>query len=571
MGIMMIRHLDKYSTYPFKLGQDGKNQSHAESLAFALDITIDGNTFSIPGANVKECELEAFSYGFSCALGFYLPNDQQEDSLIDAFTTENLIEIELAITAVHNLPDPAPDALIVKGLVTKRMLTEQAYRQVAGAPVLYRYYQISFRDPAQVLWQQHYPTELYVDDCMSSVINAQVVTPINLTIDFEPAEQVFPIICLPLGNTEQCHPGETGMTNPASFYDFLLDYTQRNNGFFNYNYQDATYGLSADEPELLTSTAFLPCEVDHVKTYWPAVKRSVTNVLNGAAQNSSHSQLTNTQAVEGVKHDIMLRQSIESRYEDRKNLQSNKLSKAGEQLCVEFCQWPQQTFWPNHELSFNAQVHGTESIYANKNYRGHGFNISIEAMDNSPEKDIDLTFTQYLLRYQVHTHLADSPQPVLPDYLVPRYPLYVEGLIVSEQGEDDEKTFDTPSNDDTGQFEYKVLVPLWDLTIKVMLEPDFLNSHFYFPFYRDTKLLLSLDMHRAHIVKVLNWGEGVQLPMTTQGNHILFGKNSDDQTSLSHAYEDGKPVLAIKRNKENDTELVRLEEGSIILQTCEED
>jgi hypothetical protein len=36
-------------------------------------------------------------------------------------------------------------------------------------------------------------------------------------------------------------------------------------------------------------------------------------------------------------------------------------------------------------------VHGTESIYANKNYRGHGSNISVKAMDNSPEKDIDLT------------------------------------------------------------------------------------------------------------------------------------------------------------------------------------
>jgi hypothetical protein len=40
---------------------------------------------------------------------------------------------------------------------------------------------------------------------------------------------------------------------------------------------------------------------------------------------------------------------------------------------------------------------------------------------------------------------------------------------------------------------------------------------------------------------------------------------------VSHFYDDGKPVLAIKRNKENDTELVRLEEGSIILQTSEDD
>jgi hypothetical protein len=567
---MMNNQQDKYSRTPFRLGQGIENHSQVESLAFTLDISIDGNTFSIPGANIKECDLEAFSYGFCCTLGFYLPIDQREDTLIDSFTTENLIEIELGISAVHNLPDPAPDALKVKGLVTERTLTEQAYRQVSGAPVLYRYYQINVRDPAQVLWQQHYPSELYVDDCMSSVINAQVFSPISLTIDFEPAEQVFPIICLPLGNTEKCHPGETGMTNSASFYDFLLDYTQRNNGFFYYDYQSHTYGLSADEPELQTGTAFLPYEIDHIKTYWPAVKRSVTNVLNGAAQNSSQSPVANTQAVEGIKHDIMLRQSIDSRFNARKNLESNQVLKTGEQLCVEFSQWPQQTFWPSYAFSTHPEVHGSHFSYAKKSYRAHSFFISTKTLDSAPEKDVDLTFTQYNMRYQVHAHLADSPQPVLPEFQVPRYPLYVEGLIVSEQGEDDEKTFDTPSNDDTGQFEYKVYVPLWDLTIKVMLEPDFLNSHFYFPFYRDTKLLLSVDLHRAHIAKVLSWGEGVQLPMATQGNHILFGKNSEDQTSLSHAYEDGKPVLAIKRNKENDTELVRLEEGSIILQTCEE-
>jgi hypothetical protein len=562
---------NEYSKAPFGPGQRGKYQTHAESLAFTLSISIDGNAFTIPGANIKECELQAFSYGFSCTLGFYLPNDQREDTLIDAFTTENLIEIELGITAVHNLPEPAPDALIVKGIVTERFLTEHAYRQVSGAPVLYRYYQIDFRDPAQVLWKQHFPSELYVDDCMSSVINAQVVAPISLTIDFEPAEQIVPTICLPLGNTEQYHPGETGKTNQASFYDFLLDYTQRNNGFFYYNYQDNTYGLSAEEPELQASTAFLPNEIDQVNTYWPAVKRSVTNVLNGAAENSSESPLANTNAVEGIKHDIMLRQSIESRYTDRKDLESNKLLKRGEQLCVNFCQWPQQTFWPSHELSINAEVDGRDFFYASKSYRSNSFFISAIAMDSSPEKDVDLTFTQYHLHYQVHGHQADSPQPVLPEYQAPQYPLYVEGLIVSEQGEDDEKTFDTPSNDDTGQLEYKVYVPIWDLTIKVMLEPDFLNSHFYFPFYRDIKLLLGFDLHRVHIVKVLSWGEGVQLPMATQGNHILFGKNTDDQTSLSHVYEDGNPVLAIKRNKEKDTELVRLEEGSIILQTCEEE
>ncbi|WP_133470994.1 hypothetical protein [Paraglaciecola marina] len=543
----------------------------AESLALSLTLSIEGNDHVIPGANVKHCELNAFSYGFACNLGFFLPNDQRDDTLLEEFVGDSLIDVTLSIAAVHNLPDPAPQALTVKGIVTKRSLHEQNYPQVSGAPVLYRYYHIQFFDPAQVLWRQHYPCELYVDDSMASVIDAQVVSPITLTIDFEPADQIQPMICLALGNSEHIHPGETGATNEASFYDFLMDYTQRNNGYFTYDYQQHTYSLSADAPELQSTTAFYPHEVAQVTSYWPPIKRASINVLNGTADNSQQTALDNASGVEGIKQDLVLRQAIDDQYTQRKDLKSNQLSQSGQQLEITFSQWPMQDFWPECEFTTNSQADGTSFLHADTSYHCHAFFIKFNAIDDQPEKDVDLAFTQYYLSYRVQAHLADAPFPVLPKYQAPHYPLYVEGLIVSEQGEEDEKTFDVPSNEDTGQFEYKVNIPLWDLTIKVLLEPDFLNTHFYFPFYRNTKLLLGLDLYRAHIIKVLNWGEGVQLPMSTQGNHILFGKTTEDQTSLSHVYEDGYPVLAIKRNKENDTELVRLEEGSIILQTCEED
>lgn len=542
-----------------------------ESLAFALVLTISGQDYTVPGANIKVCELAALRYGFSGTLEFYVPNDQHEDKLIDSFANEDLISLALEINAVHNLPEPAPEALMVKALVTQKSVTELAYREVNGAPVLYRYYSIHFADPAQVLWQQHYPSELYVDDNMTTVINAQVVSPIILTIDFTPAETVVPLICLALGNTDNSHSGETGITNHASFHDFLMGYIDDNNGFFVYNYQDQTYSICSQEPQIQSTTPFLPHEIKSVQHSWPASKRSVTSLLNGTADNSKNIQLTNEQAVDGIKHDIMLRQSIEDDFNQRKDQQSNRLTKRSKHIQVGFNQWPLQTFWPECELSLNPSVDGQHFLHANQDYRCHSLFIDAKALDDRPEKDVDLSFTQYQLTYQAQGHPSDSPQLVMPNYKLPHYPLYVEGLIVSEQGEDNEKTFDVPSNEDTGQFEYKVNIPLWDLTIKVLLEPDFLNSHFYFPFYRDTKLLLAFDLYRAHVVKVLNWGEGVQLPMATQGNHILFGKTSADQTSMSHVYEDGKPVLAIKRNKENDTELVRLEEGSIILQTCEDD
>jgi hypothetical protein len=570
---MMNRHSLQQFHLPsahFSSVASESKHSCAEALAFNLELTIEGKIHKIPCANIKQCELGAFSYGFNCTLGFYLPNDQRQDQLLKDFISEKLIEVKLSITAVHNLPNPAPDPFKVHGLVTEKSLKELAFRQVAGNPVLYRYYQIHFADPAQVLWRQHYPCELFVDDCMSSVIKAQVFSPIKMTVDFSPAEEIKPMICLGLGNTDHHKPGESGLFNRASFYDFVIDYCDHNNAFFVYDYEQSTYSILGEAPNLKVGKPFLPHEIGEVGVYWPQVKRSTTHLLNGIANGSTQSPIANENAIPDIKHDIVVRYNIDNQLSERMNLETNRLLVQGEQLSVHFTQWPLQSFWPNCELQINPSVDGKTKFHADKSYRSHTFFIYANAIDNTPEQDLDLNFTQYHLNYQVHAHNNDTHQPLLPNYVKPSYPVCLEGLIVSDQGQDDEKTFDVPRNDDTGQFEYKVHIRLWDKTVHIMLEPDFLNSHFYFPFYRNTKLLVGLDLYRAHICKVLSWGDSVQLPQATQGNHILFGKKSGDETSLSHVYEDSKPVFAIKRCKEKDTELLRMQEGSIVFQTCEE-
>jgi hypothetical protein len=83
-------------------------------------------------------------------------------------------------------------------------------------------------------------------------------------------------------------------------------------------------------------------------------------------------------------------------------------------------------------------------------------------------------------------------------------------------------------------------------------------------------VLVELDFHGARIVRFLDWRPGGQLPLDTQGNQILFGKSEDSQTSIRHEYVDNKPQLNVKRSSSNDTEIIQLQEGTIILQTKEE-
>jgi hypothetical protein len=59
--------------------------------------------------------------------------------------------------------------------------------------------------------------------------------------------------------------------------------------------------------------------------------------------------------------------------------------------------------------------------------------------------------------------------------------------------------------------------------------------------------------------------------MDSQGNHLLLGKTDKSQTSIQHVYVDDKPVLDVKRTSDKDTEMIKMVEGSLILETKEEE
>jgi hypothetical protein len=112
---------------------------------------------------------------------------------------------------------------------------------------------------------------------------------------------------------------------------------------------------------------------------------------------------------------------------------------------------------------------------------------------------------------------------------------------------------------------YKVFVPLWNKEIVVPFIPDQLPGHFYFPAYKNQRVLLALEFQEARISRFLDWGEGTRLPADGQGNHLLLGKDKDSQTSIQHVYVDGKPQLNVKRVQKNDTVTLLVQEGLMSL------
>jgi hypothetical protein len=79
--------------------------------------------------------------------------------------------------------------------------------------------------------------------------------------------------------------------------------------------------------------------------------------------------------------------------------------------------------------------------------------------------------------------------------------------------------------------------------------------------------LIDLHLYKGQVSRVLDWGLRTKLAQKTQGNHLLFGKNDKNETSMRHVYEGENPVLHIKRLKEKDNEHIKLKEGTLILET----
>jgi hypothetical protein len=186
--------------------------------------------------------------------------------------------------------------------------------------------------------------------------------------------------------------------------------------------------------------------------------------------------------------------------------------------------------------------------------------------------DLYMDYAGYNIEMRSHLELESERWVSLPPFKPPPFPIYVEGKIVSEQGAKEAETYQIYQDKETSLDQYKVAIPLWkNQEVVVPFEPNFFTGHFYFPDYKEARVLVALDLHNGRIERFLDWRAGARLPMDTQGNHILLGKTDKSQTSVQHVYVDDKPVLHVKRTSEKDTEMIKMVEGSLILETKEEE
>lgn len=537
--------------------------SFTEDLAINLTLTISGQSYAIPPGQVKSLDISLHNHGYQAQVGFVVSAEQSSDTLLSPFTQQDLIEVALTLGTYINPEDAQTQTLSLTGLATGKSFSEHILEHVdlQQNPVLYRYYRLSFADPAQVLWKQHFPCDLLANSTLQTLIGNHAGEKISLQYNWDALQTQYPMIALSLGQE----------ANQASFYDFILWLVNTQNGVFSYDAANNNYSLADAKSADGTAIALDFQEVAAHTLEFPATWRYQPQVLNAYSENPQTKPITNQQVVSPMRHDYIASYPIAADLDSRVTLETGRFIQRQHEVLVYYRRFPLEANPPGQLVKFDG-AGWISSLFVNGNtYRVRDWRLEARAADEELTLNHNAAYARYTMELTQRLELSAETWVSLPPFLSPVYPLLVEGTVVSDQGGDTDTTWQTYQDQNTSVTYYEVSIPLWNnLKIPAPFEPNSTMGQFYFPLYKNERVLVGLNLTSAVILGHLDWRDGAALPLDTQGNQLVMGQSTSSQTSMQHSYVDQKPQFQILRTDQGDTQLLQMSEGSIVLQTQEQ-
>lgn len=540
--------------------------SFTEDLTIKLVVTIAGQAHTIPGGNIKSLELNLSPYGFNGKVSFVVYSEKSTDALFTPISTQDdLIEVSLTVENYNVDTSTVITPLSLGGLVTVRGFSEQTLGNILKTQtlMLHRHYHLEFADPAQVLWKQHFPCDLLTDSTLKALITAHKSEKIDLLYDWSVLDKKHSVLSLSLGA-----PG-----NSASFYDYLIWLVDSNNGVFSYDYATKKYSLKAAKTLSETTQSLNPLEVSAFGVTFPEVRRDQPYVLNAYSESPLKTPIPNSNKADPIRRDYIARYPVAADMLSRVTLETARLKQHLHEVWVEYSQFQTQVTPPGKSVDFKGSTAWNASLFVYANtYQVKEWRLTAHSVEQELTLDLNNTFSRYNVEHSLKLNSSLELNVDLPPYVPPVYPFFVEGKVLSEQGEVADRTYQFYTDEDTSTDYYQVKIPLWsNKKVRAAYQPNMDTGQFYFPPYKNARVLVALGFNGAEIIQFLDWGSGTALPMDSQGNHVVMGKSKTSQNIIKHSYVDSKPELQIQRTDDKDTELLQFSTGYIILQTQQEE
>ena len=529
-----------------------------EALACTLVIWSAGASTPVPGANVKRLRLELAPHGFTGELAFWVRADEAGETLHQVLTGDAPIEVALGVAKARYLDTPPPP-LAVRAAVVARGFVELTTDDMAGRPVRFRRYRLGLADPARAAWSVHHPTEVFAERSFAEVVTAQLVGELALEVAWPELARKRALICLGLG------------ADDASFHDFVTWLAASRGGHFYLDYATGTYHLADRKPAPATPAALERDAVAELEVVVAEPTRHRQRFLNSWAGSDAVTAATVATARPPLTHDTLVHTPIARDVSALAERDTRRLATGLPELAVAFRAFPEILLAPGTGVTLDADSFSPRLAGFGEPMRVLTLHLEVRALDESAEYDLELDSTTYAIELRGRLEHAADPRTRVSEHRTPRYPIHVEGKVLSAIGETGDRAYTVYEDEATSQDRYRVLLPTWNVTIDAPFTPLYQPGHLYFPAYRDARVLVAVELDRARLAAFLDWGPSVRLPLASQGNHILFGKNATSETSLRHWYVDSKPELQLRRAHAGNIGAVTVRQDTIVIETFDDD
>jgi hypothetical protein len=529
-----------------------------ETLRVGITLTAGSQSAQADGGNVKELSLSARLFGFSGSIRIWV-DVAAGDDFFAPVCSPALLSLELELAKALYKVNPAPNPLVLHALVTSRRMREITSEDVTGNPILYREYTLEFQDAARALWSQHHPCAVYAKATLAKVLAENTPEAVGLRATWPALSAVRPMLCLGLG------------VEPASFYDFVFWIAHAEGGHIWYDYDKQQLVIDAKKPSVGSQQDLAFGSIQNSSRFrvtFAPPPRAAVKVLNSRDGATAELDVEQPNAATGVRHDFMLHSALNADAEALQKALQGRFATGRFDVHVDCDAYPEMYLAPGSLIALAGEF-GSKFYVSDQTLRVTGLDISAVATHQTPEYDIENTTTDYEVSFAIELEAADDSRWRGHDYRVPRYPLRVEGKVLSALGNAGERPYSVYAEADASNT-YKVQLALWNATIAIPVTPDFMPGHLYFPVYKDSRVFVSLELDSARIERFLDWGKDVPVPSASQGNHLLFGKSDTSETSIKHWYVDNSPQLIIGRVNSGDLATVTVKEGTLTLELTEE-
>ena len=311
--------------------------------------------------------------------------------------------------------------------------------------------------------------------------------------------------------------------------------------------------------------------VHRARVRLPPPIRHGTRVLNALGNGPTTVALPQAQAVPGVSHDVMLRTPITTQAEQRQKLEKTRLQVRQRLLEVSFKDFPLVGVSPGALLRMEGSLWPTGLTGRDDDLRVLELDLDVHAEREGQHDDQKAMEADYQVMMGIRLESGSEPVVTLPPYRTPRYPIHVEGLVHSPGGEATDRRYTIIDDEKTSLSYFRMTVPLWNKTVSVPAEPIHFPGQFFFPPYKNTRVLVELHYDRADLIRFIDWKEGVRTPQDGQGDQILMGQNKKSQTAFTHDFQDEKPVWRMLRTSAGDSQVIRMSEGNLFIQVKEKE